>query len=124
MSEHETMINHPNKKAEEATGLLSKMYRKILSDIGMNSSMWNKLMLKYLDNPQNRVPRSARGRSSVRGNLNKELAKEDMTWANFEKGLRFLNPIRCEFSVKLHFGNGRKTDHTFIIGEDVDDKGI
>ena len=80
-------------------------------------------MESYLNNPTNRVPRSSKGRSSARGNLSKEILKSNMTWKNFEKAIKFLNPIKAEFSIKLHWKNGRVTNHHVVVGEtDVSDE--
>jgi hypothetical protein len=103
-------------KDGEAVGILSRLFRKILSELNITPMVWNKLMQVYLNDNRNRIPRSSRGRSSTRGNLNKELKKSNMTWSNFEKGMRFLNPLRSTFTVELQWLNGKITTHTFDIG--------
>ena len=101
-----------------AVGILSRLFRKILSDLNITPLVWNKMMNAYLDDPRNRVPRHSRGRSSTRGNVNKELRKANMTWNNFEKGMRFLNPISSKFSVDLTWRSGKQSSHTLSMGED------
>lgn len=113
----EDMLDRDDKKASEASGILSKVFRKVLAEIGVTPSRWNQLMHAYLEDPRNRVPRNPRMRSSTRGNLNKELSKPNMTWNNFEKGIRFLNPIKAEFTIKLSWRGGKNTVHKIVLGE-------
>lgn len=113
MAEHENrnrLLHDPEKRVVEARGL-SKIFRNILSDLNITPMKWDQLMNAYLNNPKNRVGRDSRSRSSTRGNLNKELVKKDMTWRNFERAIRFLNPVEAEFTVKLRWRNGRTTLH-------------
>ena len=116
--ELKNILSDEDKKVGEARGVLSRIFRKVLGDLNVTPAKWNSLMNAYLTNPRNRVPRNSRGRSSVRGNLNKELRKEDMTWSNFEKGIRFLNPVRASFVIKLEWRSGRTTVHEVqILGD-------
>lgn len=112
------MLTDPQKRVGEATGILSKLFRKILIELNVTPVKWNALMNAYLNDPRNRVPRDNRGRSSTRGNLNKELRKPAMTWANMEKAIRFLNPLKAEFTIKLTWRGGRTTVHSLSIGEE------
>ena len=128
MAEHENkqleeLLENHDKGVSEATGILSRLFRKTLADLGVTPMVWNKLMNAYLDDPHNRVPRHSRGRSSTRGNLNKELRKPNMTWNNFIKGIYFLNPIEAEFSMKLSWRGGHSTIHRLIVtrGSQVDE---
>lgn len=119
----EVILNQDDKGVKDATGILSKIFRQVLADLGIIPMRWNVLMESYLNNPTNRVPRSSKGRSSARGNLSKEILKSNMTWKNFEKAIKFLNPIKAEFSIKLHWKNGRVTNHHVVVGEtDVSDE--
>lgn len=90
---------------------LSTLFEDILDQEEVGPIKWAELMNKYLQNPRNRIPRDSRKQSSARGNLNKELSKGNMTWRNFVKGIRFLNPIKATFTVKLTWAGGRTTVH-------------
>lgn len=116
-SKLEVMLGCKTKRMEEANGILSKIFRQILSDLGIIPMKWNKLMNDYLNDPKNRVPKDSRGKSSTRGNLNKELHKPDMTWSNFEKAIKFLNPIKAEFTIKLTWFGNKTTVHSINVGE-------
>lgn len=106
-----TILEREDKGASKASGVLSKIFRKSLWEVGVNATKWNKLMLQYLDDRRNRIPNNSRAKSSTRGNLTKELSKPNMTWRNFEKGIRFLNPARAVFSLQLSWHNGNTTVH-------------
>jgi len=112
-----SILNYNDQRDGEPVGILSRLFRKILAELNITPMVWNKLMNVYLNDSRNRIPRSSRGRSSTRGNLNKELKKSNMTWNNFEKGLRFLNPLRSTFTVEIQWLNNKVTTHTLNIGE-------
>jgi len=121
MSDHDkrhldtTILERDDKGASKATGVLSLVFRKTLAELGVNATMWNKLMLGYLGDKRNRIPNNSRARSSTRGNLTKELSKPNMTWRNFEKGIRFLNPIEAVFSLHLTWRNGKTSVHSIVL---------
>lgn len=112
-----TILNDDTKKVKDASGVLSRLFRQILQELNVTPVKWNTLMNAYLSDPRNRVPRDNRGRSSTRGNLNKELCKSNMTWGNLEKAIRFLNPVKAEFTIKLTWHTGKTTVHNLKIGE-------
>lgn len=121
MSDHDkrhldtTILERDDKGASKATGVLSLVFRKTLAELGVNATMWNKLMLGYLGDKRNRIPNNSRARSSTRGNLTKELSKPNMTWRNFEKGIRFLNPVEALFSLRLTWRNGKTSCHDILL---------
>lgn len=111
------LLQDPDKQVVEAKGL-ARLFRQMLAELGVNPMKWHQLMNAYLNDPRNRVPKDSRAKSSTRGNLNKELMKSRMTWKNFERGIRFLNPVEAEFSVKLKWRGGRTTVHRLkMLGE-------
>lgn len=121
----EDLLESQDKGCSEAQGILSRLFRLMLLDFNVNVFKWNRLMNNYLNDPRNRVPRTPKARSSTRGNLSKELRKPKMTWSNFEKGIKFLNPLKAEFTVKLTWRTGKVTTHSFVIhgneeGEDAE----
>jgi hypothetical protein len=105
------MLKLPDKGASEASGVLSKLWRGILVDLDVTHYTWGSLMLRYLNDPRNGIPRDVKDKSSARGNLNKELKRPRMTWKVFLKGLRFLGPVRIEFVVKLTWKTRTTTVH-------------
>lgn len=94
---------------------LSTLFEDILDKEEVGPIKWGELMRQYLGNPRNRIPRDSRKQSSARGNLNKELSKGNMTWRNFVKGVRFLNPLSATFTVTLTWPGNRKTIHEITL---------
>jgi len=96
-------------------GQLAALYRSILDDISMNTMWWENLMNEFLSDYAKGVTASRKKITSMRGNLIKELGKDEMTWKVFYKGLRYLQPIRAEFSVRIHWRSKRITEHTKML---------
>lgn len=109
------VLSSKTKRAEEANGTLSKLFRQIMSDLNFNMSIWNRNMLRYLKDPRNRIPQNSRDMSSARGNLSKELLKPQMTWGVFEKAIRFLNPARVRLTLEFEWRTGLKTEYSAVI---------
>lgn len=83
-------------------GVLTRLFNIICLDVtggrGISPIQWNKLMIDYI-----RVmaeSNTSMDRSSIRGNMNKELRRPSMTWNVLCKGLRFLKFEA--FTVTIH----------------------
>ena len=113
------LLNDPDKRVREARGVLSVLWRQLLMVLNIDGWRWDKLMRKYLADPRNGIQNNSRDRSSARGNLNKELKRDDMTWRVFLKALTFLDPCRVVFTVKITFHDGR----TFNVTAKLKDRG-
>lgn len=109
------VLSSKTKRAEEATGTLSKLFRQIMCDQNFSVNTWNRNMLRYLKDPRNRIPQNSRDMSSARGNLSKELLKRSMTWGVFEKAIRFFNPCRVRLTLEFEWRTGLKTEYSAII---------
>jgi hypothetical protein len=106
------LLNDPDKRVGEARGVLSVLWRQLLVVRDIDGWRWDKLMKNFLADPRNGIQNNSRDRSSARGNLNKELKRDDMTWRVFLKALNFLDPIRVVFSVKITFKDGTTNEVT------------
>jgi hypothetical protein len=120
------MLTSSDKGASQATGVLSRLFRQILKDRNTSMQQWTNLMLRYLDDPNNNIPRNGKDRSSARGNLNKELKRKRMTWKVFRKAMKFLAPkwIRFEVHAGWHDPTSPVSIHTInldIYNTSVDD---
>lgn len=106
------ILNNPDKGIGGARNVLARLFRQILRDMGIDQRHWHRLMLRYLNDPRNRIPPNGKDKSSARGNLNKELRRPTMTWKVFnDKAIPFLNPKRVEFDISMTWANGRTTHH-------------
>ncbi len=103
------LLNDLDKGVKEARGVLSVLWRQLLMARSIDGWQWDKLMRDYLADPRNGIQNNSRDRSSARGNLNKELKRDDMTWRVFLKALNFLGPVRVVFTVDITFKDGTTT---------------
>lgn len=113
------LLNDPNKGVEEARGILASLWRQLLVMHNVDGWRWDKLMRKYLADPRNGVQNNSRDRSSRRGNLNKELKRNDMTWLVFLKALNFIDAVRVVFTVQVTFANNK----TYRVSAKLKDRG-
>lgn len=95
--------------------ILASMFRTIMEEIGINETRWNHLMTDYVLDKNNCIPNNNKDQSSARGNLQKELLKNKMSWKVFCKGIRFLNIIKFDFIIRAHHPNGKITEHTKTV---------
>ena len=98
------LLGDDNKEADKASGILARLFRLILRDRNMSMMGWSSNMARYLNDPRNGCPQNNKDRSSVRGNLTKELLRPTMTWKVFKKAIRFLAPQKIDFIVRCHWG--------------------
>lgn len=116
------LLSSADKEIPAAENVLSRLFRQILADLNINHSVWNKLMIRYLDDPRHGIPKAGRDRSSARGNLNKELRRPTFTWRIFQKGLRFLGPVSVRFEVHMEWPTKKVTVHSTRLK--IDGKGL
>lgn len=109
------MLNTPEKGVREAKGPLAKLFRQILADLNVTPMKFDNLMKKYVTDPRNSIPQDGRSRSSARGNLVKVMQGPEMTWKNFMRCIRFLDPVEARFEVHLKWRNKTITVHGFTI---------
>jgi len=125
------------KQEEQALGILARLFRQLLyKGTGVNVPDVNyqvalRLIDAWLKDPANGVPDDMKRRSSARGNLMKEIARPDMTFRVFLKGVRWLRPQDVTFTVDLGYAHGAKRSARIRINlrqmnidlEGFDDKG-
>lgn len=99
---------------------LTKLWRNILVSCNVDMDTLDALLLKWLDDPANKIPKDAKTRSFTRGNLMKALSLDDMTWKTFTKGLLLLRPDSIEVTVKLNFPKFSREHKVIILPEEVD----
>lgn len=116
MNENVTrMLNLEDKGVSEAHGILAQLFRNMMLDINLTEMGWSNLMERYLNDPVNRIPRNGKDISSARGNLNKELTRDSMTWKVFCKGLSFLGIKVVKFQVLAEWDAMAPTVHSVTV---------
>lgn len=117
------MLTSPTKDINNATGILSQLWRMMLVDLNIGPRHWNILMERYLHNPYNGVRDNAQDRTYTRGNLTKELNQRDMSWNVFMKGLRFLGAHQVDLVIDLKRNQGN-TKHKITLDLMPDGKDV
>jgi hypothetical protein len=120
------------------TGVLAKMFRNIVHELGVGPSQWDHFMDQYLNKElkiledrrrerlirqggvetREQIDTNRRDRTSLRGNLNKEFKRKIMTWKVFCKGMRFLQFEGFEFKIIGKRKNGTISTHSMYISFD------
>lgn len=109
------MLVDPDKKVNESTNILAKLFRTVLYDLNVDYSQLNRNIIAYLDKQQLSVRKSAKEQTREKGNLVKELSSHSLTWNNFVKGLQVINPVSAEIRLTLRWRRGRETIHTVNV---------
>lgn len=113
-SEMEIVMALPDRginKAKGVSGVLTRMWRQMLADHALTLEQIDNLITSYIYNPRNGVPNNRRDQISARGNLTKEIFKEQMSWKVFCKALRVLGVIKFEISIKAYYYDGKTSIH-------------
>lgn len=113
------IVNTGFQDAPKATGVLSKLFRKMCKDLNIKAFAWAQLMTNYLNNPANGVANTPKDRSTARGNMNKELIKGQMSWLIFMRAIRFFGAVKADFTVKITLADGRSSEHTVTMFDRV-----
>ena len=111
----EKILDDPCKKVNEATNTLAALFRIILTDRKTGIDGWLKMVNQYLDHPDNEVKRNGKDRSSARGNLQKEVFRNSMTFKVFRKALLVLNPKNITLTISLEWRDGTTTHHSAMM---------
>lgn len=127
MADHiRQILSAPDKGASKTygiNGVLARLFRTMLKDLGVDGARWGSLMSDYLTDPRNAVPENKRDKTSARGNINKELFRPQMTWKVFFKGLRFLKIAEFEIQIITVRKNGQRYVHvTNVVLDTLDDE--
>lgn len=113
MSEYrKDLLDLEDRGLSKAQNVLSYLFRKILFQTQLSGTRWEFLIGRWMADPRNPAPKNSKDRSSQKGNLNKALKSDRMTWKNCEKGLRFLGVIKLKITAECTWANGKTTAHS------------
>ena len=99
------IVNQPDKGLNKATGahnVLTAAFRSLMLQINLTLPLWSRLMNDWMSDRRNNVPVTPKERTSMRGNLQKELHRERITWKVFLKAMRFMQVRRVEIKFVFH----------------------
>lgn len=97
----------------EVGGILSKLYRQILHDLGITPDRYEALMQRYIKRAHLGPNRNEK--AAARAGLSKELLKASMTFKTWIKGIVFLAISKIKITVTLYHENGKVTDHSVTV---------
>lgn len=100
------MLASPDKRINEASGLLSRLYRLTLVELGILPYKWNLLLINYLDKIAEEQNLTQDRITNERNNLRKGLNDPDMTFEMLTRGVLLFNPKEMHFTVELKFNDG------------------
>lgn len=109
-------------KATSARNPLAALFLKLIIATGAaDQGVWNRLMFKYLSDVRNAIPRNKKDQATAKGNLQKEILKDDLTFNVLVKGLRFLDFTKVKIIIEgtLPTGECVRADHTMNLGERI-----
>lgn len=69
---------------------LGYIWRKLLVALSIKPDSWLIHLNHYINDPSNRVPNDPKSKATERGNIEKALFDIDITWAQFQKGIKIL----------------------------------
>lgn len=104
-------------------GLLAKAFRQILIDRDICDKKWERLMADHLIKTVPRNSDNPHARTSVRGNLTKELFRPYMTWKVFFKGIRFLQALEMTIYFKIKWSDLKTIYHELPVTDKLKNAG-
>lgn len=99
-------------------GDLSRLFGEIIHELDLDDKQIRLLMYKWVNDPSNKVPNDPSSRSSARGNIRKDIRREEITWKVFKKLIRWLRPIRGRLVIELDWENGKTSRHQINMDGD------
>lgn len=109
--ERNELLTSTDKGCWESKGVLAFLFRSMLKELRIGPSEWQNLMNRWLNDPTNGVPDNPKDRSTARGNLDKALTNDSMTFLMLNKGIRFLSYILSYVRIEIHFGDDRGREY-------------
>lgn len=110
------LLTSSDKGRGRAQGVLCYMFRNTLLWTNMSYHRWVRATNFYFEKPHNK-------KNPDRGNLNKALIQDDLSWASFKKGLDLLDPVKATMTIILTWKSGKTSTYAVEIDlvEDEDD---
>lgn len=110
-------------------GLLAKFMRLIFKDNSLTWMSWDRLFKEYFNKNPDIVQFDDNGKAvtnrSLRGNLQKNMARGSITWSSFLRVLRIMGVLGVEFSAVLYYKKDKRpTYHSLFMPLDEDDTGL
>jgi hypothetical protein len=114
-----SILDDENKRKDDTygvNGVLARLFRQMLLDLNINKQRWMHLMADFMHDQRNNVPNNKSDHTTFRGNLTKELGREQLTFKSLCRGCRFLGFRSIEITIAgKHEDTGEITYHTTTV---------
>ncbi len=97
------------------TGVLSRLWRVILMNLGMKPESYEMSLLETSKRAKQYANSDRLSKTMGIANLRRELDSPTMTWKVFVKGLRIIRVVKVTLSVNLTFSTGVETTHSVDV---------
>ena len=94
---------------------LGRMFKSLCEQLGKRTSHLGDDIEDYITDTSLRLNTSGRQKGNDKGNLKRELSRDNMTFEVFKKGLRILKPQVTHFEVRIKWTAKRETVHQLRI---------
>lgn len=112
------LINSKTKGVGETNNVIAKLFRIIMSDIGMTLGQFDILKRKWLNNPNYHIRNSRRDKATTNSNLIKDVIKNTMSIDVFLKLMLIFQVESISFTVTIKQKNRlRPTEHSVEIDD-------
>jgi hypothetical protein len=81
---------------------LAGLFRTILADLEVTAMEWERGVSRYLNTVQEDSTQTGSSRSTLKGNITKEMSKDEIAWKVFCKTFMVLGIERVVFEIELH----------------------
>jgi hypothetical protein len=101
-----------DQSASNSEGILAGIFREIRKKI---PAMYFAQCIDVYINKRGKYNASIKERASARGNIKKELEKDEMSWKVFMKALEIIGAMKIEMTFKITGRNGHVDEYTKIV---------
>lgn len=101
------MMDAEDKLVGEADSPLTKLFRKVLIALHVETQPWNKRLTMFLKSGLSRIAKNAKDIGQERNNFNRAVAKRQITFKTFQKAIQILGPEKYSMSITLVMRDGR-----------------
>ena len=99
------ILEDPNKRTDEVVNAPAFMFRMLLNKLSIGTREYDAHMKTYLDRVS--TSKDPITLASDRGNLNKALLADKISWKTFMKGIEMLGALQVKFTTEVMLGDNR-----------------
>jgi hypothetical protein len=102
--------------SNKVNGILAALFKVVQHNLNAdNPARQEHLIEQFLDDPRNNVKSNTEVRSSIRGNLRKDLTANSITMKTFVKLMTYLRIYKFDIIIEIPHSNGKITQHKVSV---------